>query len=704
MKISPLARISVAALAAVVFLFSNQGCKRKFDEPPIYVAPDIQANTSIRQVKAQFYTSGQIKPIDQDLVIRGIVVADDKSGNFYKTLTIQDTSGAIAIRMDGNSLYTVYPIGREVFVKLQGLYIGDFARLVQIGGGIDNSDPTRPEVAPIASALFDRYLVRGSFNNAVAPRVVTIAELNDDMQNMFVQINDVEFQTADTAQPWANVVTRQSVNRTLRTCTGQTLIVRSSGYSNFADKRTPTGKGFIRGIYTVFNTTKQFVIRDVDTSNIQMTGLRCGQGPTTVINIADLRALYGGAATITPEGRRITGVVISDRSTSNLNNQNIVIQQGTGLAGIVVRFAAAHTFNLGDSLDVNISSLELSEFNGLMQVNNVPVSNAAVRSTGKSITPRTATITQINSNFEAWESTLVRIQNANLTGGTGGTYSGSVTVNDGATIVMFTTTSATFASQTYPANAASLTGYLGQFGTTRQIAIRNPGAPLNDVVAGTGGGGGGGGAGLALTTSPYTQNFNNIGSGLPQGFFAKIGASATVAFTGDMTQFNSFAATPWAQTSAGVKNFASATGLTSASTDAEQAAASNRAMGIRQTTTVGYDPGSAFVMLLDNTTGKSNFQLSFLLQSLDATVGRTTTWTVDYGVGDSPATFTAITTTPAVLTTGGLFSSTPVSVTLPAALNNQSQKVWIRIVALTAAPGSGNRPSSAIDDVQLTWN
>lgn len=694
--------LGITALLGLLLVAANS-CKRKFDEPPQYVAPNIQANTTIRQVKAQFYTAGQIRPIDQDLIIRGIVVADDRSGNFYKTLTIQDTSGAIAIRMDGTNLFTLYPIGREVFVKLRGLFIGDYARLIQLGGGIDNSDPTRPEVAPIASTLFDRYLVRGSFNNVVAPRVVTINELNDDLQNMYIQINDVEFQTADTAQPWANATTRQSINRTLRTCTGQTLIVRSSGYANFASQLTPTGKGFIRGIYTVFNTTRQFVIRNTDTSEIQMNGLRCGQGPTTLINTADLRALYPGAATITPDGRRITGVVISDRSTNNINNQNIVLQQGTGLAGIVVRFTAAHSFNLGDSLDVNISSLELSEFNGLLQVNNVPLSNATVRATGRSITPRTATIAQINANFENWESTLVRIENATLSGGTGGTYSGSVTVNDGATITLFTSTSATFASQTYPPNAASITGYLSQFGATRQIGIRNPGAPLNDVVAGTGGGGGSS-SGLPLTTSPYQQYFNNIASGLPQGIFVKIGATNTSIGTGDAGIYNSLAPTAWNQTSAGVKNFASATGLTATSTEAEQSASSNRALGVRQTTLAGYDPGTAFVLLLNNTTGKSNFQLSFLLQSLDATVGRTTVWQVDYGLGDNPTTFTPVTTSPASLSTSGAFSSTPVSVTLPAAINNQSQKVWIRIVTLAATTGSGSRPSTAIDDLQLTWN
>jgi hypothetical protein len=126
---------------------------------------------------------------------------------------------------------------------------------------------------------------------------------------------------------------------------------------------------------------------------------------------------------------------------------------------------------------------------------------------------------------------------------------------------------------------------------------------------------------------------------------------------------------------------------------------------MRQTGSVG-DPGAAFAFQLANTTGKSNLALEFKLQSLDATaVGRTTTWRVDYAVGLSLSAFTTITTSPATLTTAyGTFSNTTVTVNFGSALNNSSQPVWIRIVALNATSGSSNRPSTGIDDVKFTWN
>jgi hypothetical protein len=45
-----------------------------------------------------------------------------------------------------------------------------------------------------------------------------------------------------------------------------------------------------------------------------------------------------------------------------------------------------------------------------------------------------------------------------------------------------------------------------------------------------------------------------------------------------------------------------------------------------------------------------------------------------------------------------------VTVNFGSSLNNISQKVWIRIATLAATTGSGNRPSTAIDDLQLSWN
>lgn len=211
---------------------------------------------------------------------------------------------------------------------------------------------------------------------------------------------------------------------------------------------------------------------------------------------------------------------------------------------------------------------------------------------------------------------------------------------------------------------------------------------------------------LTLTGTSYTQNFDNIGTALPTGWMCYTGASATALGT-DVT--GAFVNTPgnttvWNYTSGNFRNVASANGFTyfADGTATAQNSATDRALGVRQVSAT--NTGVAFVLEIANTTGLSNFNLSFKLQSLDSTSPRTTTWLVDYGTGATPSTFTPATAVGTVTTGGNTYSNNTVTVNFGNALDNQAGPVYIRIATLTTTTGSGNRATSAIDDYQLTWN
>jgi hypothetical protein len=259
----------------------NSSCDKEFDQPPVYVPPSITANTSIKQLKALLVTSGVPVQVTTDIIIRGIVIGDDKSGNLYKNLVIQDETAGILIRMDGTNLFTSYPVGTELFVKCRGLYLGDYNRLIQLGGGLDNSS-TPPSVTTIASGLFNQYLVKGSSGNVVVPKVVTVSQLttdlHDSLQNRLIKLEGFEFAAADTSKTYANVTVDPpvSVNFVLRNCSASTITLRNSGFADFAPINVPNGNGSIVAIYSVFGNTKQLTIRD--TSDVQFTGARCTTG------------------------------------------------------------------------------------------------------------------------------------------------------------------------------------------------------------------------------------------------------------------------------------------------------------------------------------------------------------------------------------------------------------------------------------------
>lgn len=479
--------LSLGSLAVMLSALFVLGCKKKFDEPSPVIDPGVTANSSIKDFKAANPTfSGDLKQITTDVILRGIVVGNDRTGNIYKSIYIQDSTAGIQIDLDATGLYNVFPVGREVYVLAKGLWIANEANMVKLATRAVNNGT--PVVAGIPSSLIDKYIKRGSLNNPVVPKVVTVSQLNNDYQSMLIKLENFEVDAADLNKTYADTsANKASTNIYLKNCSNQSIIVRTSGYASFAGVRVPQGNGSVMAIYTVFNTTKQLLVRD--SSDMQLTGPRCGTGPTTLMNISELRALFTGSPTTAPAGKRITGIVISDRNAKNIVDQNLVLQQGNNLNGIVVRFSSAHSYNLGDSIDVNVSGGTLEEFAGLLQV-GAPLAGVTVHSTGKTITPRVATIANVNTNLEAWESTLVRVNNVTVSGGTGGTWGGNTTLNDGtATITGFTRTGssgATFQSTPYPSGTiTSLTGIVGQFNTTKQLSLRN----LSDVGTSTGGSG-----------------------------------------------------------------------------------------------------------------------------------------------------------------------------------------------------------------------
>ncbi len=468
-----LSGLSIALLLTAVFV----ACvKTDFDDPPVGGdGQDIPTNTTIRDLKKLHVTSGTYDLIANDLVIGGIVVMDDRSGNYYKTLVIQDSTGGIEVKFNDGYLYNRYPVGRKIYIRCKDLILTDYNGLTQLTGSTiqQNGVPTDLGITEVQERA---QIVKGYLGAAPAPRNIGLNQLSNDLVSTLVEIDAVQFVTCDAGKPYSDVVSKNSLNRILEDCNGRELILRTSGYADFAAEKTPVGNGKIVGVLSKYGSDYQLYIRDltdVSISNNQADRCGGGSGPIggVLTNISDIRAYFTGSPATLPTDLKIKGIVISDRLNENLNNRNLYIQDASG--GIVVRFVATHCYDLGDEIEVNVSGQEVSEFNGLRQVNNVPLEYALFNSSGNSVTPRVATIAEINANYNTWESTLVQIKGATITGGA--TYSGNKTVTDATgNIAMFTQSGASFAGVALPSGAVSITAIVSDF-NGKQIILRNIG-------------------------------------------------------------------------------------------------------------------------------------------------------------------------------------------------------------------------------------
>ena len=257
----------MTAVLLVVTAGTFSACKKNFDNPPGASDPNIVANTSIAALKALHTTPGAYDIITTDLIISGVVVADDKSGNIYKQLYIQDSTGGLQILLDAASLYGTYPVGRRIYIKCNGLCISDYNKTMQLG--VKANVAGLPSIEAIPSNLISKYVVGGSLNNPVVPKVVTLAQLGGtgatNMQDPYigtlVQLDNFAFSNLNATYSDTSAY-KSTTNLDLKNCSGDAIIIRTSAYSNFAGVKVAQGRGSLTAIYTVFNNTKQFIIRD----------------------------------------------------------------------------------------------------------------------------------------------------------------------------------------------------------------------------------------------------------------------------------------------------------------------------------------------------------------------------------------------------------------------------------------------------------
>ncbi len=73
-----------------------------------------------------------------DVYIKGKVISDDTEGNVYKSLHIQDETTGIELKLN-NNVGVRYKKGSWVYVRLTGLYLGNYRMMLSLGGAPSES-------------------------------------------------------------------------------------------------------------------------------------------------------------------------------------------------------------------------------------------------------------------------------------------------------------------------------------------------------------------------------------------------------------------------------------------------------------------------------------------------------------------------------------------------------------------------------------
>ena len=268
--------LSMLALSLVM----ATSCMNDFDEPTFEQPPfgnnEIgEATHTIAQLKAQFATiisGNSVVEITDDIIIEGVVVANDETGNVYKQFIINDETGAIVIGVNDAGLYAMVPIGQRVRINCKGLHIGGYGKMAQIGGLYNG------KVGRMNKSVYPKHVrIIGApdLNQAeMQPETIDASFFtneNKDKLAKFVRLEGVEITEADGTALWApeELQYNNVVERKIKMGNAN-IVLRMSTYADFANEAIPTGKLNINGVMTRYNDYWQFVIsstNDIEQAN-----------------------------------------------------------------------------------------------------------------------------------------------------------------------------------------------------------------------------------------------------------------------------------------------------------------------------------------------------------------------------------------------------------------------------------------------------
>lgn len=226
---------------------------------------------TVAEVKAYF--TGALAQIPDNAYLKAQVTANDKTGNLFKYIYVEDKTGGIRVNIDMASLYADprFFVGKQVLINLKDLYVGSVNTEVQLGGFF-NGNVGRV----LANDVYKHFFQTNDFTEVVATEK-TIAGLTDADVGRWIKIKDLQFINDDLGESYAGA---SNTSRTLEDCSGAKISLTTSSFANFASRQIDSGKGDLYGVLTKYNGKYEVWI--TNPLGADFDGNRCDGSPAPV--------------------------------------------------------------------------------------------------------------------------------------------------------------------------------------------------------------------------------------------------------------------------------------------------------------------------------------------------------------------------------------------------------------------------------------
>ena len=320
MKLNVLKPAAIALLTA----FAITSCVKDDD----YDIPDPNGKKPLPDYSGQVVSfanvltkvTASVATYTADEAIEGYVISSDEGGNFYKKIYIQnaDKNQGLSVAIDKSGLYTEFPVGAKIQLRLKDLTTQLNNSAIEVGHGTYTAKSGRVSVGTMAEAIYKKHL----FDTGERKTVAELAKVSNSIQEVstdahvdqLITLKGVHFPTdavGKTLYDKDNAL-GNATNYKLTDANGKTIIFRTSSYAKFKDEKVPAGEVEVTGVLTKFNKDYQFMIS----------------------NYADL-VVKGGTSTSTQTGTQ-TSTTVETLEASNATVADYVVGKTVKLHGTTV--------------------------------------------------------------------------------------------------------------------------------------------------------------------------------------------------------------------------------------------------------------------------------------------------------------------------------------------------------------------------------
>ena len=381
---------------------------------------------SIEDLKSLYNSGNDPVKIVSDIIVKGYVISSDAKGNYFREFYMQDAAenptAGIKIAINLNNSYNKFNFGREVYIRLKGLYIGEVNSgdgVITIGGKVSATDIK--EIKSVALNQMSTHFFRSTETATIIPKEVSLAGLNASDIGTFITVNGVFFPSDLEGKTYVDPTEDFDTQRKIQTC--QTvgyadLLIETSSFASFANKALPIGGGAINAVVSKDYNGHFLVLVLNSTEDVAMSDDRCttrSESDFSTILLEENFDTLSGEITITDWINYREEGTKSWRSYSDTYAQSKAARMGSKNSGD----ASTITWLLTKGVDLDTTTEEFLSFetsNSFANESNLEVlistdwDGTAINITTATWSVLPARIVSNGENFKNWvHSTFVNL-------------------------------------------------------------------------------------------------------------------------------------------------------------------------------------------------------------------------------------------------------------------------------------------------------